>query len=66
MNVNYDNEEQGFEYRVDGKRDREPIGRRGGDEKSTTSRSRMNYARSARPAVSHNGMHRRRNKRFAW
>lgn len=66
MNMNYDYEEQDFEYRVDGERGREPSGRRGDDEKSTTPRSRMNYARSARPAVSHNGIHRRRNKRFAW
>jgi hypothetical protein len=65
MNMNYDYEEQDFEYRVDGNREREPIGRRGGNEQSSP-RSRMNYSRTARPAVSHNGIHRRRNKRFAW
>jgi hypothetical protein len=27
---------------------------------------RMQYARTNRPAASHNGMHRRRNKRFSW
>ncbi len=66
MNMQYDYEEQDFEYRVDGERGRQPSGKRGGAEKAENSRSRMNYSRTARPAVSHNGIHRRRNKRFAW
>ena len=40
--------------------------RQGGKEEKTSSKRRFRYARSARPAVSHNGIHRRRNKRFTW
>ena len=50
--------EQEFEYYVD-------TDRREGKEKSPRSR-RMNYSRSSRPSVMHNGIHRRRNKRFSW
>ena len=39
--------------------------RRGEKEKESRPR-RMQYSRSSRPVVSHNGIHRRRNKRFAW
>jgi hypothetical protein len=38
--------------------------RRGGKEK-VPAKKRMQYAKSSRPAV-HNGIHRRRNKRFSW
>ncbi len=41
-----------------------------GDRKARTSKTpqsrRMQYSRTARPTVMHNGIHRRRNKRFAW
>jgi hypothetical protein len=49
--------EQEFEYQVDNDR-------RGGKEKARPQR-RAQYAQANRPAV-HNGIHRRRNKRFAW
>lgn len=55
-NMHYDGQE--FEYQVDSNRR---------DEKEKESRSRrFQYARSNRPSVSHNGIHRRRNKRFSW
>ena len=50
------NQEQEFEYPA--------FERREGKEKVSRPR-KMQYARAARPAV-HNGIHRRRNKRFAW
>jgi len=51
-------QEQEFEYPAFGERR---------EEKGKSSRSRrMQYARGSRPAVSHNGIHRRRNKRFSW
>jgi hypothetical protein len=55
-NSNY--QEQDFEYHVD-------VARRDGKEKNSRQR-RMSYARTNRPVVMHNGIHRRRNKRFAW
>ncbi len=55
-NSNY--QEQEFDYQND-------FGRRSEKEKSSRSR-RMQYSRSNRPAVMHNGIHRRRNKRFSW
>ena len=59
MNMaNSDYEEQDFEYRAD-------FNRRGGKEK-TPRKARATYARSNRPVVQHNGIHRRRNKRFSW
>lgn len=54
-NTNY--QEQDFNYQVNYRRDAK--------EKSSRQR-RFHYARSNRPAVSHNGIHRRRNKRFTW
>ena len=39
--------------------------RRDGKDKAPRPR-RMQYSRSNRPAVMHNGIHRRRNKRFSW
>jgi hypothetical protein len=66
MNMsNYEYEEQGFDYRFDGVGRREPDGRRGGSEKPSSKR-RAQYSRSNRPTVMHNGIHRRRNKRFSW
>jgi hypothetical protein len=66
MNMaNYDYEEQDFEYRATTERQGGPDARRGGSEKSSAKR-RMQYSRSSRPAVKHDGIHRRRNKRFAW
>ena len=60
MNMSYNNyQEQDFEYQFDGQR-------RDDKEKSESRSRRAQYSRSARPAVSHNGIHRRRNKRFAW
>ncbi len=38
---------------------------RGGREKIQRQR-RFQYSRSNRPAATHNGIHRRRNKRFSW
>ena len=55
-NMNY--QEQEFEYTAD-------FGRRGGKEKASRKGS-FRYARTNRPTVSHNGIHRRRNKRFSW
>jgi hypothetical protein len=38
-----------------------------GDSKEKVARQRrFSYSRSNRPAASHNGIHRRRNKRFSW
>ena len=59
MNLNYNKyQEQEFDYQVEDQRH--------GAKDKTPRKGRMSYARSNRPAVSHNGMHRRRNKRFAW
>ncbi|REK07496.1 MAG: hypothetical protein DWQ37_21430 [Planctomycetota bacterium] len=55
-NSNY--EDQDFEYRAD-------FGRRTSKDKSSK-KSRANYSRANRPVVQHNGIHRRRNKRFSW
>lgn len=41
-------------------------GRRSKDEDKTPRSRRAHYSRTSRPAVMHNGIHRRRNKRFAW
>ncbi|MGD9719959.1 MAG: hypothetical protein AB7O59_01950 [Pirellulales bacterium] len=60
-NSNY--EEQDFEYGSTG--GRAPEARRGGADKVSRKRS-ASYSRASRPAVSHNGIHRRRNKRFSW
>ena len=55
--LNY--QEQNFEYTAD-------FGRRGEKEKASP-RGGFRYARTNRPAASsHNGIHRRRNKRFSW
>jgi hypothetical protein len=56
-NSDYNNE-QDFNYQFDdGRRD---------DAKDKASRQkRANYSRPSRPVV-HNGIHRRRNKRFSW
>jgi hypothetical protein len=40
--------------------------RRGSEKDKTPRQRRFQYSRSSRPAVSHNGIHRRRNKRFSW
>lgn len=57
MPNNY-NQEQDFEYPAFDRRD---------EKKEDASRPRrMQYSRSSRPVVSHNGIHRRRNKRFSW
>jgi hypothetical protein len=59
MNMaNSDYQEQNFDYQAD-------FGRRPAKDKSPRER-RFQYSRSNRPAVSHNGIHRRRNKRFCW
>jgi hypothetical protein len=66
MNMaNHDYEEQDFDYRFDGERRREPDARRGNFEKVSQKR-RAQYSRSSNPPVAYNGIHRRRNKRFAW
>jgi hypothetical protein len=59
MNLaNSDYQEQEFDYQVN-------VERRGGKEK-VARKNQMQYSRSNRPTVMHNGIHRRRNKRFAW
>lgn len=66
MNMsNYEYEEQDFDYRLITGSHRGPDGRRGGIARAS-SKHRMQYSRSSRPAVKHDGIHRRRNKRFAW
>ena len=56
-NSNY--QEHEFDYQADY--------RRGSTSKSRpSSKRRASYSRSNRSAVSHNGIHRRRNKRFSW
>ena len=55
-NTQYNEHE--FEYNVDNVR-------RDGKEKLPKEKRRPSYANANRPAV-HNGIHRRRNKRFAW
>lgn len=53
-------EEQEFDYQS------EPSRRNTDQSRSTPTRQRkVSYARSRAP-VSHNGIHRRRNKRFSW
>ena len=54
-NTNY--QEQDFDYQADFRRT---------SKEKTPRKSRFQYSRSNRPAVSHNGIHRRRNKRFSW
>jgi hypothetical protein len=54
-NSNY--QEQDFDYQADY--------RRAAKTKPSSKRS-IRYSRSNRPVVSHNGIHRRRNKRFTW
>jgi hypothetical protein len=66
MNMaNNDYEDQDFEYRFDSGRKSEPDGRRGGNS-NTSNKRRAQYARASRAPAMHNGIHRRRNKRFAW
>jgi hypothetical protein len=63
MNMsNHDYEEQDFDYRLNAGSGQVPVGRRSGSTNSSGGR-RMSYSSASRPAVSHNGMHRRRNKR---
>jgi hypothetical protein len=54
-NSNYQDQE--FDYQADYRR---------ATKTTPTSKRRANYSRSNRPVVSHNGIHRRRNKRFSW
>jgi hypothetical protein len=59
MNMaNSQNPEPDFNYQVD-------LGRRR-DSNKDSRENRFQYSRVNRPAVSHNGIHRRRNKRFSW
>ena len=59
MNMaNSDYQEQEFDYQTE-------FGRRTSKDKPSSKR-RIQYSRTNRPAVMHNGIHRRRNKRFAW
>jgi hypothetical protein len=50
-------EDTGFEYHANYRRDEQ--------NKNLQSRRRAEYGRKKAPSV-HNGIHRRRNKRFAW
>jgi hypothetical protein len=54
-NTNY--QENDFDYQAEF--------RRPAKEKASRQR-KFQYSRSNRPAVSYNGIHRRRNKRFTW
>jgi hypothetical protein len=57
--MSYNNyQEQNFDYQADGSR-RE-------DKEKTPRQRSAKYSRANRPVVMHNGMHRRRNKRFSW
>jgi len=58
MNMaNSQDQDQGFEYQF--------TGDQRGKQKVPRAR-RATYARANRPVVMHNGMHRRRNKRYSW
>ena len=61
MNMaNTNDEELDIEYRAD-------FGRRPTKDKEKDSKARkLQYARAGRAPSSHNGIHRRRNKRFSW
>lgn len=56
-NTNY--EEHEFDYQAEYRRS-------SASKNKPTSKRSFKYARSNRSAVSHNGIHRRRNKRFTW
>jgi hypothetical protein len=59
MNMaNTHSQEPNFDYQVN-------FGRNEAKDKNPREQ-RFQYSRSNRPAVSHNGIHRRRNKRFSW
>jgi hypothetical protein len=59
MNMaNTRDDDREFDYRAD-------FEARGGKEKISRQR-RMQYSQARRPSVTHNGIHRRRNKRFSW
>jgi hypothetical protein len=59
MNMaNSDYHEQEFDYQLS-------YERRDDKEKAPRQQRRSSYARANRPVV-HNGIHRRRNKRFSW
>jgi hypothetical protein len=59
MNMaNSDYQESDFNYQANFNRT--------GDKEKTPRQRRFQYSRANRPAVSHNGIHRRRNKRFSW
>jgi hypothetical protein len=60
MNMaNAHNSEHDFEYQAN-------FDRRDSKDNDSAGKRRLRYARSSRAAVSHNGIHRRRNKRFTW
>jgi hypothetical protein len=58
MNMANQYQEQDFDYQLDTHRRADKV-------KESARSRRAQYARSSRPAV-HNGIHRRRNKRFSW
>jgi len=51
-------QEQELDYQVDSESR--------GEKEKVSRQKKFQYARANRPAVSHNGIHRRRNKRFSW
>jgi hypothetical protein len=60
MNMaNSDYHEQEFDYSAD-------FNRRTDRSKAPDQRRKANYSRTSKAPVSHNGIHRRRNKRFSW
>ena len=67
MNMaNSHNDEPDFEYRDEQALDyRANFGRRPASSKTPKSR-RAQYGRTGNAPTSHNGIHRRRNKRFSW
>ena len=68
MNMAY-NEYEGQEFNYSAEIGRSSGPARGGKGKAPSAggaKNRFNYSRGSRPAVSYNGIHRRRNKRFSW
>ena len=59
MNLANSYQEQELDYQVN-------VERRSSGKEKTPRRGAMQYSRTNRPTVMHNGIHRRRNKRFAW
>ena len=65
MNMaNNQHDEQEFDYQADFARQGDTTRERKAP--SSATKQRFQYSRTNRSATSHNGIHRRRNKRFSW